>query len=204
MKDVYPLSWPEGWPRTLLNDRETRTAWKKTERQAMEILDVELKRFDAIAWTLTRRDPRDIRTAQDPSIAVYFSRKRDDDFSWQGALGISNPAPSIEEVELAFKRLATIHHPDRGGDIETYLALDRHKKNALAYVNRLSGSRHDFVIACDKFKETRWNVTAICHTIHSLRQMERDGTSRLLERALTGFAALTEGREHVVAATPTA
>src|SRR5208282_6080245 len=108
-----------------------------------------------------------------------FSRKREDDFAWQGALGITNPAPSLDEIDDAFKRLAMKHHPDRGGDIETFHALTKHKKAAVAYVTRLSGASHDFVIACDKFKEARWNITAICHTVHSLRQMERDGTSRL-------------------------
>lgn len=198
MKESYPLQWPEGWPRTLLKDRESRTAWKKSQHQALDILEDELRRFGVLSATVTLKDPQDIRTAPDPSLAVHFSRKRDDDFSWQGALGISNPAPTIEEIESAFRKLAAKHHPDRGGDIETFHALSVHKKNALAYVNRLSGASYDYVIACDKFKETRWNITAICHTIHSLRQMERDGTSRLLERAMQGFAALPQEASSVV------
>jgi hypothetical protein len=192
MKQTYPLVWPEGWPRTLIKDRETRTAWKKTENQALDTLETELKRFGVLSATVTRKDPHDIRTSPDPSVAIHFARKSEDDFSWQGALGISNPAPTIEEIESAFRRLASQHHPDRGGDIETFHALSRHKKSALSYVNRLSGSSYDYVIACDKFKEARWNITAICHTIHSLRQMERDGTSRLLERAMQGFTAIPE------------
>lgn len=194
MKESYPLSWPDGWPRTLIGDRESRSAWKKTERQAIEMLELELKRFNTLASTLTRKDPQDFRTAPDPSIAIHFSRKREDDFSWQGALGISNPAPTIEEIDSAFRKLAQRYHPDnqQTGDHETYIALSRHKKNAVAYVNRLSGSSSDYVIACDKFKESRWNIVAISHTIHSLRQMERDGTSKLLERALVGFSALPE------------
>lgn len=192
MKETYPLAWPEGWPRTLIKDREERKAWKKTERQATEALELELRRFGALAWVLTRKDPQDFRTAPDPSVAVQFSRKREDDFSWQGALRINNPAPTVEEINDAFKRLAAQHHPDRGGDIETYHALDQHKKNALAYVNRLSGQQPDYVIACDKFKKAEWNIAAIAHTIRSLRQMERDGTSRLLERAMAGFQAIAE------------
>jgi hypothetical protein len=202
MRETSPLQWPDGWPRTAIKDREARPAWKKTERQAIDTLEVELKRFGVLAVSITRKDPADIRTAPDPSVAVQFSRKRDDDFSWQGALGISNPAPSLDEIETAFRQLASKHHPDKGGDIETFHALSRHKKAAIAYVMRLSGAAHDYVIACDKFKEARWNITAICHTIHSLRQMERDGTSRLLERAMEGFRpALTEGSNvHAAAA----
>jgi len=200
LRESFPLQWPEGWPRTPIKDRESRTAWKKNERQAIDTLEIELKRFGIIACSVTRKDPTDIRTAPDPSIAVLFSRKREDDFTWQSALGIANPAPSLEEIETAFRKLAAQHHPDRGGDIETFHALSRHKKSAIAYVNRLSGASHDYVIACDKFREARWNLTAIAHTVRSLRQMDRDGTSRLLERAMKGFAALTEGNNGVIAA----
>lgn len=198
MKETYPLQWPEGWPRTRLDDRETRTGWKKTERQAIEALEIELKRFGAIAPVITRRDPQDFRSAPDPSIAVWFSRNREqEDFSWQSALQIDNPAPTIEEVSTAFKRLAAKYHPDNQetGDKETYYALDQHRKNAIAYVNRFTGKSREVCIPCDNFKEPRWNINAIRMTIHSLRQMERDGTSGLLERAMKGFAAqLTEGK----------
>lgn len=191
MKETYPLLWPEGWPRARIQDREARPAWKKTERQSIDALEVELKRFGAVAPVITRRDPDDFRSAPDPSIAVWFSRRREEeDFSWQTALGIENPAPTIEEIEHAFKFKAAPYHPDKGGDVETWHALDKHKRNALAYVNRLSGKSRDFCIPCDNFKEARWNINAIRMTIHSLRQMERDGTSGLLERAMKGFAAL--------------
>lgn len=191
MKEVYPLRWPEGWPRTLLDDRDVRTAWKKNERDAIELLEIELERFDAVGVVLTRQDPHDIRLAPDPSVAVYFARRADDDFSWQTVLGITNPTPSLDQINSAFKKLATKFHPDvpGTGDRETYYALDQHKKNAIAYVNRMSGQAPSFAIACDKYKQARWNISAIKNTIHSLRQMERDGTSRLLDRAMEGFKA---------------
>jgi hypothetical protein len=193
MKEAYPLSWPEGWPRTRIQDRESRGAWKKTERQSIDALEAELLRFGAIAPVITRRDPQDFRTAPDPSIAVWFSRrKEEEDFSWQNALVIENPAPTVEEIETAFKRKAMPYHPDKGGDIETWHALNKHKQNALAYVNQMSGKSRDFCIPCDNFKEAKWNIVAIRMTVASLRQMERDGTSGLLERAMKGFAALPE------------
>ena len=201
MHESYPLRWPEGWPRTMLRERESKKQWKKTELQSIADLDVELKRFGVLSATLTRKDPKDFRTATDPSVAVYFSRQREDDFSWQAALGINNPAPTLDEIENAFRALAKKHHTDKpGGDLEMMIALNRHRESAVAYVNRLSGVSHDFVIACDKYNESRWNIFAISNTVYSLRQMERDGTSRLLERALTGFAALPEARhEHETA-----
>ena len=78
MKETYPLMWPENWPRTRIQDRESRPAWKKTERQAIDALDLELKRFGVLSVTITRKDPDDFRGAPDPSIAVWFSRKHKD------------------------------------------------------------------------------------------------------------------------------
>lgn len=192
MKEAYPLAWPQGWPRTRIQDREARSAWKKTERQTIEALELELKRFGVLSSTLTRKDPNDFRGPNDPSISVHFSRKREDDFSWQDALGIHNPAPTIEEIDEVYRKLARQYHPDHGGDVEMFRAVTTHRQNAVAYVNRLSGQSHDHVIACDKFKESRWNINAIRLTVHSLRQIERDGTSALLEQAMKGFAVIEE------------
>lgn len=193
MQERYPLAWPEGWPRTRIQDREIRTSWKKTERQFFELLETELARFNVISAKLTRKDPRDISGPSDPSVAIWFSRRHVDDFFWQDALGIQDPAPTADKIESAYRRLAMQHHPDRGGDIETFHALTIHKKNALAYINRHTGAAPEFSIACDQFKESRWNIAAIRNTVRSLRQMERDGTSKLLERTMKGFAALPEG-----------
>lgn len=196
----YPLLWPSDIPRTPIKDREIKNAWKMTERQTIAALEVELGRFRAFAIAITRKDPSDIRGAEDPSVAIYFSRRREDDFSWQSALAIPNPDPTVEEIGTAFRRLSQKHHPDAvqqgsGGDIETFHALFRHKTNALAYVSRLHGRKPDYCISCDKFREARWNINAVRNTIHSLRQMERDGTSGIVERAMVGFAALEAPRE---------
>jgi hypothetical protein len=194
MKVLYPLQWPKDWPRTRIQDREERGAWKKTERQAVEALELELKRFGVLSAMLTRKDPQDFRGAADPSIAVWFSRKHQDDFSWQDALGVHNPAPTSEEINDAYRRLAAKYHTDNlvTGDIEMFHALTKHRKNALDYVERLTGQAHELSLACDKYKEARWNINAVRMTIHSLRQIERDGASALLEQAMKGFTAIPE------------
>ena len=78
-------------------------------------------------------------------------------------------------------------------------ALSKHKASAINYAKRLSGAAHEWGIACDKYEEARWNIFAISNTIYSLRQMERDGASALLSRAMQGFKVLPEGA-HVNAA----
>jgi hypothetical protein len=199
MKETYPLQWPEGWPRTFLGDREERKGWKKTELQSIKDLETELKRFDVVSSVITRKDPSDIRGANDPSIAVYFSRKsKREDFSWQRVLQLDNPAPSLDEINSAYRRLVAPHHPDRGGDADLFKELTKHKDAAIRYAKRMSGATHDHVIAADKYTEIRWNIFAVSNTVYSFRQMERDGTSVMLERTLQGFA-LTEGTNVVTA-----
>lgn len=44
--------------------------------------------------------------------------------------------------------------------------------------------------ACDKWAFVEDNLWAIGRTVEALRQIERDGSSDMLERAFTGFAAL--------------
>lgn len=203
MKETYPLAWPEGWLRTRIQDREVRAAWKKSERQSIEALEVELKRFGVLSAVLTRKDPADFRGAPDPSVALWFSRKRKDDFSWQDALGIKNPAPEREEIDSAYRTLARKYHPDMGGgDIEMFRAITAHYKNAVTYVERLTGKTHELSIACDKYEQAKWNINAIRMTLHSLRQIERDGASALLEQAMKGFTAIperSESRDHATA-----
>lgn len=48
----------------------------------------------------------------------------------------------------------------------------------------------EFQIPCDRFDSLRGNVRAIGYTLANIRQMERYGTSQMLDTALSGFAAL--------------
>jgi hypothetical protein len=200
MKETYPLQWPKDVPRTRIPDREERKIWnKKTERQALDALEKELKQFGGFGMVVTRKDPSDKMTAPDPSVAVYFSRTSEDDFAWQDALGITNPAPTLDEISRAHRELAKRYHPDVSReDAENMVLLNMYKDNAIRYVKQASGELSTFCMPCDKFVEFRQNVTAIRNTIHSFRQMERDGTPRMVERALSGFqAALPEGKNVV-------
>ncbi len=198
--ESFPLSWPEGWPRVRPQDRRPMAAWKRTANQYRDALAKELERMESPSFVISSHVPLNQRGSMTPGVepldvgvAVYFSRKIKEDFAWQDALDIHDPAPTEEQVTNAFKRLAQQYHPDKpGGDMATFQSLVKHRENALRWINRKTNEKFDYVIACDQFKEVRLNMAAIVMTIKAIRQIERCGTSSLLERAFKGFSALPE------------
>lgn len=199
MKEAYPLAWPDGWIRTRIQDRKAQAAWKKTANEARDGLIKELERMGVESMLISSNIPTKFSGAlqvvtepRDPGVAVYFSRKLKEDYSWQDILGINDPAPTLDMIDRAYREKARLHHPDSGGDIETFKMITAARDRAKAWVNMRENQDHQYVIACDQFKEVRHNITAIRLTIAAIRQMERCGTSSLLERAFKGFEAITE------------
>lgn len=199
MKEATPLKWPEsGWPRTRPQDQAGRSQWKKTQIFYVDQLELELKRMGALASVLTWNGPRD----RDPGVAVWFSRKRKDDFTWQDTLEIKNPYPTLDEIETAYKKLVPRYHTDRPGEGDPVMFVKINEARMLArrWVSRVEGNVHDLAIACDAFRESRLNVAALWQTIKHIRGIERCGTSALMERAIEGFAQLTEGNRAAASA----
>ena len=204
-KESYPLHWPDGWPRTRPQDQRTMSAWKRTANQYREALARELTRMESPSFVISSHVPLNQRGSMTPAgieprdvgVAVYFSRKIKEDFAWQDALELHDPVPTELQIQTAFRRLAQIHHPDRGGDLTMFQSLSRHRDAALRWVNRNEHQHFDYVIACDQFNAVRLNIAAIMLTIKAIRQIERCGTSSLLERAFKGFAALPARGETV-------
>lgn len=199
-REVFPLSYPEDWPRTRVQDRKPMASWKRTANQYRDALSVELARMGSPMEVISSNVPLTIRGSMtqgveplDVGVAVYFSRKLKEDFSWQDALSLHDPAPTEQQVNEAFRRLAQQYHPDKGGDIAMFQSITKHRDNALRWINRTTNQHFDYVIACDQFKEVRLNMAAIVMTIKAIRQIERCGTSSLLERAFRGFSALPPG-----------
>lgn len=209
-KETFPLSWPSDWPRTRPQDRRPMGGWKRTANQYRDALATELERMGSPTAIISCNVPLNLRGGLevkgveplDVGVAVYFSRKIKEDFSWQDALGIHDPAPSEEQVQAAFRRLAAQYHPDRGGDIAMFQSVTKHRDNALRWIRRTTMQQFDYVIACDQFREVRLNMAAIVMTIRAIRQIERCGTSSLLERAFRGFAALPAQGESSPASEP--
>ena len=195
-KEAHPLSWPEDWPRTRPQDQRPMASWKRTANEYREELAKELDRIKAPVAVISTNVPLTVRGQMtrgveplDVGVAIYFSKPAKDDFRWQDALGIHDPAPTEEQINAAYRRLAAQHHPDRGGDIEMFRSLTRHRDHAIRWATRDTAAP-DLVIACDLFREVRLNLAAIAFTLKAIRQIERCGTSSLLERSFKGFMAL--------------
>jgi hypothetical protein len=53
----------------------------------------------------------------------------------------------------------------------------------------------EMALACDVYSTVEDNLWALCRTLDALRQIERDGSPALINRAFKGFAALPDPDE---------
>lgn len=198
-KDAYPLQWPTGWPRTRPQDRRPMASWKRSATQYRDALIDELDRMKSPGSVISCNVQVSMRGSMtagieplDTGVAVYFSRPGKEDFAWQEVLGVHDPAPTEDQIQTAYRKLAVQYHPDKGGDLQMFQLITKHRDQALRYIQRRSGHVFDHVIACDAFKEVRLNLAAVVQTLKAIRQIERCGTTSLMERAFAGFSALPE------------
>lgn len=196
-KESHPLAWPADWPRTRPQDQRVRSSWKRTSNHYREELFKELERSKVTNAVISTNIPLSLRgqmphgvEPRDPGVAIYFNKPFKEDFRWQDALEIHAPAPTEDEINAAYRRLVARYHPDSAtGDKEMFLALTKHRDNALTWATQSTRGQEQ-VIACDLFREVRWNLAAIAFTLKNIRQIEMYGTSALLERSFKGFMAL--------------
>jgi hypothetical protein len=116
------LRWPDGWPRTLIEHRQSRSAWKKHIMEYQKAITKELIAMKVTAASITFNSS----SSRDPGVAVWYSLQSAEDVSWQIGLQIDNPAPTLDEIDSAFKRLAVKCHPDTHPDDPN--ALEMFKK----------------------------------------------------------------------------
>ena len=207
MKESYPLVWPSSQPRTRVPEQQDHRQWKKTLRQYCEGLEKELTRFGVVSLTITANIPLSERgnfvldgKPRDPGVAIYFSRKVKESWSWQDELGIQNPYPKVEEIEAAYRAKVKLYHPDvkPTGDVEIFRKVTIAREQALAIVGKTETPNHEYVMACDLFREVRWNVESLRKMMQSFRTIEMCGGSSMLEGAFRGFEQLpqTAGASH--------
>lgn len=187
-EETNPLKWPEGWPRTRIQDRKRQAAWKKTMSAYRTMLERELTRLGATSALLTTNRGIDHQSSLDPGVAVYFSRKAINQYAWQEALGLIGQVPTLDQIDSAYRqRIRQIHPDGPTPDVKLFHALTEHRDRARDWAMGRHRSEHEYVLACDVFDETRLNLNAVRLTIAALRQVERCGASIMLERAFRGF-----------------
>jgi hypothetical protein len=193
VKDETPLRWPEGWSRTLIEHRKTQASWKRPYHFYRDVVIKELERMGVMSVTISRNDAG--KEVQDTGVAVWFSIKPTDDFSWQMGLQLDSPAPSLDEIDSAYRRLVQKHHPDAvangsGGDIQMFHRLTDYRKKARAWVLGQNAQAMDNCIPCDRFTDVRQNLAAIRSALGHFRGLDRVGIPAILERVMsTAFKA---------------
>lgn len=185
VSDQSPLKWADGWDRIPIGERRDMKAWKKPFTYYRDALVQQLERLGANEVVISFNNGDEAR--RDPGVTVYFSRPVKEDYSWQMGLGIDNPAPTLQEIEDAYRKRAMVHHPDRGGDVEIFKKLGAYRIAARAWIMNAQRSDHEFALPCDRFKEPRWNLNALRLGIAALRRLEEYGLPGMLERTFRGF-----------------
>lgn len=187
MKEITPLRWPDGWSRTLIDQRKHQAAWKKPYSFYRDAVHRELERMGVQSIEITRNEYSKERV--DPGVSVWFSLKPTEDFTWQLGLQLDNPMPTLTDIDAAYRRLVQKHHPDRieqgsGGDIAMYHKLTEFRKNARAWVLGGELTKHDNCIPCDRFTNAAQNMAAVASALRHFRGLERVGIPAILERVM--------------------
>lgn len=184
------LRWPDGAERTRIKDRIGAARWKKPWKECKESLTDELERLGATSILITRSEDERL----DPGVAVWFSRTKED-FGWQQGLGLESPAPTIDEIDAAFRDRARKAHPDSpgGGDPTLFKQLSEWRLAAKAWILGTHAHGHEFVMAIDQYDEARLNLKALQMAFFYIRRLEDVGAPAILSQTLGAFRAKLTG-----------
>lgn len=189
------LRWPDGWPRTLIEHRESRNQWKKPVMEYQKAITKELIAMKVTAASITFNPP----SSRDPGVAVWYSLEPAEDVSWQIGLQIDNPSPTLDEIDSAFKRLAVTCHPDTHphdpGALEMFKKVNGFRASARAYILGTAAPKLENCIPMDRFVEIKQNLAGVRLFLSYVRGMERLGGPAVVKRIMerTFRAALTAG-----------
>jgi hypothetical protein len=185
------MRWPDGCDRTRIKERRGQSAWKKTQGDYRKGLVDELARMGATSVLISRHEDERL----DPGVAVWFSMAKED-YSWQEGLGLDSPAPTLAEIDAAYRAKAVKCHPDRAdgtGDTELFKRVTNYRDRAKAWVQGRHLDRHEFVMAIDQYTEARLNLCALKLAFSYIRGLERVGAPAILTQTLGAFRAKLTG-----------
>lgn len=184
------LKWPDGCERTRIKERKPQHSWKKSWGQYRDMLASELDKMEATSILVCRSEGDRL----DPGVSVWWSMKKED-FSWQQGLGLESPAPTLAEIDEAFRDRARKAHPDSpgGGDPALFKKLSDWRQQAKAWILGTHDHRHEYVMAIDQYTEARLNLCALRLAFSYIRGLERVGAPAILTQTLGAFRAKLTG-----------
>jgi hypothetical protein len=184
VKVETPLKWPQDRPRIRFQDRKNNAAWKMTYTDTLKGLERELVLVKATFALVTYNS----MNSEDGGVAIWLSRKPQDEYGWQDALGFIGTVPSKQEVTHAYhERIRKIHPDGPTPNRVLFDELTKHRDNALRWISGERLVEPETVMAVDTFREVRHNLNAIKLTLSALRQIERCGSPVMMEQAWRGF-----------------
>lgn len=190
------LRWPDGWPRTLIEHRQNRSVWKKPVMEYQKAITRELVAMKVTAASITFSPS----SSRDPGVAVWYSLESAEDVSWQIGLQIDSPAPTLAEIDSAFKRLSVKCHPDTHPDdasaLEMFKKINGFRTAARAYILGTAAPKLENCIPMDRFVEVKQNLAGVRLFLSYVRGMERLGGPAVVKRIMerTFRTALTAGK----------
>jgi hypothetical protein len=182
VQNELKLRWPEGWIRTLIELRKADAHWKKPTGYYQQQVVKELTLMGATAVLITHVSSDKER--MDPGVSVWFSMAKED-YSWQHLLGLP-PAPTLDEIDTAYREKAKPVHPDRGdgGDVEMFKRYGEARKRAKDWVLGTHTDRHEYVMALDRYTTVRANLAGLSSAFRAFRSLQKLGMPTILERVL--------------------
>jgi hypothetical protein len=182
VQNELKLRWPEGWIRTLIELRKNDAHWKKPVGYYQDQVVRELTLMGATAVLITHGPASTER--MDPGVSVWFSLTKED-YSWQHLLGLP-PAPTLDEIDAAYREKAKPVHPDRqdGGDAEMFKRYGEARRRAKDWVLGTHTDRHEYVMALDRYTTVRSNLAGLSRAFASFRSLQKLGMPTILERVL--------------------
>lgn len=158
--DRYPLTWPQGWPRTNARDRQ-RAAFTKSRMET-----VTDRKWDGQKHVDVPRQRRRTLDLNSSDAAERLEYQLD-------ALGASDAILSTnQQLRLDGRPRADMGEPaDPGAAV--YFTLNRQPR----------------CLACDKWDRVADNIAALAAHIDALRRIDRYGVGSL-DQAFAGYAAL--------------
>jgi hypothetical protein len=207
-----PLKWPNNFGRTLIEERLNQKAWKKQLSVYVKTVGHELELLGARTVLITYNE-RALDAERDPGVAIWYSRQRSKDTSWQRVLRLDNPNPTREQIDKAFKTRVMEErcHPDliaggSGGDAKMYIKLDEAWRNAKAYIEGDNPYDLKNCLPMDRYVDVRQNMAGAKLYLEHLRAMYRLGNPFVVESMMDRglHAALTSGSGEVGHGAPAA